>query len=222
MKDEEVKKLLEQLTNGYRVSSVKAEEVLKKILEYLKGKAMEEKELEMIREEDISHLDDEKVNALNEILLNTQEQCQMMDELIRNQIQVKDGLIDKLHKELNYYKQEEAERFVVQLMKALINVREKMKKQMNSEKWNELNADELRSKYTYSYEELTDLLQQQNVDPFESEPGERFDASKHQIHKAEPTDDESLDKTIKKSVSEGYVKGSKVLIAERVIVYKSK
>ena len=161
-------------------------------------------------------------DEINEILLNTQEQCQMMDEMIRNQIKVKDEMIDKLHKELAYYKQEQADRFVDQLMKAIIKVRQDMKKRMSSEKWNEMSEEKLREEYTYSFEDLTDILQHQNVDPYESSEGDEFDAYKHQISKVEPTTDILLDKTIKKSISEGYTKGTRVLIAERVIVYQYK
>ena len=175
-----------------------------------------------LNDEIIEDLGEEKVNQLDEILLNTQEQCQMVEQMIRSQIQVKDAMIDKLHKELEYYKQDQAERFVVQLMKAIVKVRKDMGKLIRSEKWPELTGEELRKEYIYSFEDLTDLLQQQNIDPFETEVGACFDASKHQIFKIESTDNPLLDKTIQKSVSEGYVKGDKVLIAERVIVYQNK
>jgi molecular chaperone GrpE (heat shock protein) len=174
-----------------------------------------------LSEQTVSQLPDENVEKLEEILLNTREQCQMMDQM-KKHFQVKDELIDKLHKELEYYKQEQADRFVDQLMKALIKVRNDMKKQISSEKWSDMIADELRKEYTYSFEDLTDLLEQQNIDPYESSEGEVFDASRHQVFKVEPTDDESLDKKIKKSVNEGYVKGDKILMAERVIVYQYK
>ena len=158
---------------------------------------------------------------LLEILLNTREQGQMMEQLIKNQIEIKDEMIDKLHKELDYYKQGAADRFVDQLMKAVIKVRKDMNRLASSTGWEELSADELRKEYQYALEDLTDLLEQQNVDPYSSNPGDAFDASIHQP-KIEVTDDASLDKTIKESISEGYKKADKVLIPERVIVYQYK
>lgn len=154
-----------------------------------------------------------------EILLNTREQGQMMEQLIKNQIEVKDDMINKLHKELEYYKQDAAERFVDQLMKAVIKVRKDMVKRIHSDQWNEMPREALQREYTYILEDLTDLLEQQNIDPYQTSPGEAFDASIHQP-KLEVTEDPALDKTVKESLSEGYRKRDKVLLPERVVVYQ--
>ncbi len=156
-----------------------------------------------------------------EVLLNTREQGQMMEQLIKNQIEVKDEMINKLHKELDYYKQDAADRFVDQLMKAVIKVRKDMNKLISSDKWEGMTIEDLKREYQYVLEDISDLLEQQNVDPYQSEPGDDFDAAIHQP-KLEATTDESLDKKIKESISEGYKKGDKVLIPERVIVYQFK
>ena len=158
---------------------------------------------------------------LLEILLNTREQGQMMERLIKNQIEVKDEMINKLHKELDYYKQDAADRFVDQLMKAVIKVRKDMSKLVSSERWSDMTVEDCKREYQYIMEDITDLLEQQNIDPYESNPGDDFDASIHQP-KLEITDDISLDKKVKESISEGYKKGDKVLIPERVIVYQYK
>lgn len=183
-------------------------------LEKLSGK--------IITQSEEALLDDEgREGELLEILLNTREQGQMMEKLIRNQIEVKDEMINKLHNELDYYKQDAADRFVDQLMKAVIKVRKDMTRLVASDGWEYLTADELRREYLYCVEDITDLLEQQNVDPYTSEPGNEFDPSIHQA-KVESTDEESLDRKIKESISEGYKKGDKVLLPERVIVYQYK
>ena len=79
--------------------------------------------------------DEGQAGELLEILLNTREQGQMMEQLIKNQIEVKDEMINKLHKELDYYKQDAADRFVDQLMKAVIKVRKDMTRLTTSDKW---------------------------------------------------------------------------------------
>ena len=122
----------------------------------------------------------DQTGELLEILLNTREQGQMMEQLIRNQIEVKDDMINKLHKELEYYKQDAADRFVIQLMKAVIKVRKDMTKLLLSDKWREMSADDLRREYQYAYEDISDLLEQQNIDPYSSMAGDDFDASIHQ------------------------------------------
>lgn len=158
---------------------------------------------------------------LLEVLLNTREQGQMMEQLIKNQIEVKDEMINKLHKELDYYKQDAADRFVDQLMKAVIKVRRDMNRLIGSDKWEGMTVEDIKREYQYVLEDITDLLEQQNVDPYQSEPGDDFDATVHQP-KLEATADEALDKKVKESISEGYKKGGKVLIPERVIVYQFK
>lgn len=173
----------------------------------------------IIRQASSREEDETEIGEILEILLNTREQGQIMEQLIKNQIEVKDEMISKLHKELDYYKQDVADRFVDQLMKAVIKVRKDMSKLADSDKWETLTADDLRREYQYVLEDITDLLEQQNVDPYSSEPGDDFDASIHQP-KLEATTDILLDKKIKESISEGYKKGDKVLIPERVIVYQ--
>lgn len=156
-----------------------------------------------------------------EILLNTREQCEMVDQLIKNQINVKDEMINKLHKELEYYKQESAERFIEQFIKAVIKVRKDMERMIFKGKWNEMSVEDMQREYTYIFEDLTDLLEQQNVDAYRTEPGEDFNPSIHQP-KLERTDILALDKKVKESISDGYIRGEKVLIPERVIVYQYK
>lgn len=173
-----------------------------------------------VPEEQPAEQPQENNEILTEILLNTQEQCTMMDTLIRNQINVKDEQINKLHNELQFYKEDHSSRFVNQVMKAVIKVRKDMMKRVASQAWDEMSAAELQREYEYVLDDLTDLLEQQNVDPYETEHGEPFDPTRHQVQKLETTEDPSLDKCVKSSVSEGYTKGGKVFIVERVVVYQ--
>lgn len=161
-------------------------------------------------------------DMLTEILLNTQEQCTLVDTMLRTQINLKDEQINKLHSELQFYKDDHSSKFINQVMKAVIKVRKDMTKRTAAQDWAEMSAAELRREYAYVLDDLTDLLEQQNIDPYETSVGEPFNASKHQVHKIVPTEDETLDKTVARSVSEGYTKGDKVLLVERVDVYQYK
>lgn len=169
--------------------------------------------------QDFENLEPIEAQQLLEILLNTQEQGQMMEALIKNQIEVKDQMIDKLHKELDYYKQDNADRFIEQFMKAVIKVRKDMCRLINSETWKDMSISDMQREYQYVMEDLTDLLEQQNIDAYTSEAGTLFDAAIH-YPKLETTDDICLDRTIKQSIAEGYKRGNKVLQPERVIVYQ--
>lgn len=154
-----------------------------------------------------------------ELLLNTRELCQMMENLIKNQVEEKDKLINKLHTELENYRQGNVDRFIDAVMKEIIKVIKDMKNQLSSEHWKDISAEELKKQYTYIFEDLTDLLERQNINSYSTEAGTVFDRAIHQP-KIEATEDESLDKVIKKSLSDGYMKGEKVLLPEKVIVYQ--
>lgn len=162
-----------------------------------------------------------RVDELMEIVLNSREQGQMMEQFINSQIKIKDDLINKLHKELEFYKKESTDKFIDQLMKAVIKIRKDMMRRISSEDFLSADAELLRKEYKYILEDITDLLEQQNIDAYSTESGVIFDASIHQP-KIEITDDPKLDKKLKTSLSDGYRKGEKVLIPERVIVYQYK
>ena len=165
--------------------------------------------------------DNNPLGKISQILYNTQEQCQTLQTLIKNQIEVKDVQIDKLYAELEYYKKDSADRFVEQVMKSIIKVRKDIQKRIDSEEWEKMSEVELRREYVYIFEDMTDLLEQQNIDSYETPSGSLFDASIHQA-KIEITDNPELDKTVKCSLSEGYKKGNKIIIPERVMVYQYK
>ena len=130
-------------------------------------------------------------------------------------------MINKLHSELSYYKKDQADRIILQLIKEVIKIRRDMMKIISSDKWTEMTVDDLRAEYQYSLDDITDLLDRQNVEPYSSKPGDDFDRAIHEA-KIEITDDPSLDKKVKESRSEGYTRGDKVILPEKVVVYQYK
>lgn len=163
----------------------------------------------------------ENIDKILEMVSNIQEKDEIITKIVKQQIEIKDQQISDLYKELEFYKQNYADKFTDQLMKAVIKVRKDMNRQILSPEWENMSADDLRREYQYCLEDITDLLEQQNVDPYYSEPGDYFNPAIHQA-KVEITDDAICDKKIKESISEGYRKGDKILIPEKVIVYQYK
>lgn len=190
---------------------------------------MEKSELDALEEMLKNEVFNAEQENLEEIVLNTREQGQMLENLIRskieplieNQIKVKDEMISKLYDELKFYKEGEAVRFENQLIKAIIKVRRNMLNYMKSNKWSNSDVDMLKDEYEGVLMDIDSLLELQNVDPYTSNPGDDFDKSIHEA-KIEITDDIELDKKIKESIKEGYKKDGKVLVTERVLVYKVK
>lgn len=171
-------------------------------------------------EENNEMKDVSQVSILEEII-KLSEQCEHLNALMVNRIQARDELIDKLHEELDYYKKDSAAKFENQLLKAVIKIRQDMKKKLNTNFFENKGAPQILQEYTYIFEDLTDLLEQQICDEIETASGEIFNPAIHQA-KIEVTDDISLDKTVKCSLGTGYKKDGKVLIPERVIVYQYK
>ena len=190
---------------------------------------MEKSELDALEEMLKNEVFNAEQENLEEIVLNTREQVQMLENLIRdkieplieNQIKVKDEMISKLYDELKFYKEGEAVRFENQLIKAIIKVRRNMLNYMKSNKWSNSDVDMLKDEYEGVLMDIDSLLELQNVDPYTSNPGDDFDKSIHEA-KIEITDNIELDKKIKESIKEGYKKDGKVLVTERVLVYKVK
>ena len=158
---------------------------------------------------------------LMELAIQIDEKCERLNSLMVDRIQARDELINRLHEELEYYKKDSASKFENQLLKAVIKIRQDMKKKLNSGFFEGKDASQILLEYTYAFEDLTDLLEQQICDEIISEPGDSFNPAIHQA-KVESTEDSSLDKTVKCSLSAGYKKDGKVLMPERVIVYQFK
>ena len=129
-----------------------------------------------------------------------------------------DEQIDLLHKELQYYKEAQADRLIDQAMKEVIQVRNGLLKTLRSEGWKSMDEEMLRQVIVYLEEDITDLLERQTIDPFESLPGEPFDPSKHRAAEVVPTEDEALDHRIQTSKSPGYRKNDRILVHEAVTV----
>ena len=110
--------------------------------------------MEQISEETVDNMEQSQADMLNEILLNTQEQCQIMDQVLRRQIEKKDEQIDLLHKELQYYKEAQADRLIDQAMKEVIKLRNGILKTMQSDEWDRLDADKLRQVIAYLEEDI--------------------------------------------------------------------
>lgn len=135
------------------------------------------------------------------------------------QLLVKEEQLTRLHDELNYYKQDEAGKFEKQMLKEVIQVREKMKKAMAGDRWGQMDVQKLIEEYNAVFDDLTELLADHLCEEFQTEPGTPFDRKIHQP-KTEPTDDPALDKTVKCSHVAGYRIKEKVLSPERVTVYQ--
>lgn len=156
---------------------------------------------------------------LLQLLEQIRNQNEKINSCLLSQIEIKDELIDKLHQELDLYKANMEDRYINQLLKSIIKIRTDMQKRILEDAEHSFSEEDFRREYTYTFEDVTDMLEQHNIDTYQTEPGGSFNPSLHQC-RIEKTSNIEWDKKVKLSISEGYRKGDKVLIPERVLVYQ--
>ena len=154
-----------------------------------------------------------------EILTQIREQLDSLQTQMEKQVLLQSEQTGRLLEELDHYKKGSSDRFENQLLKAVIKIRLDIKRNLASEKFRQKSAEELLEAYGYIFEDISDMLELQNCDEFQSEPGSEFDPSIHQA-KIEPTDDPEKNRLVKCSLTPGFRKDGKTLVSERVVVYK--
>ena len=159
----------------------------------------------------------QKQNA--EILTQIKEQLDALQTQVEKQVLIQSEQTSRLLEELDHYKKGSSDRFENQLLKAVIKIRMDIKRNLASERFRQKSAEELLEAYRYIFEDISDLLELQNCDEFQSEPGSEFDPSIHQA-KIEPTEEPEKNRLVKCSLTPGFRKDGKTLVAERVVVYK--
>lgn len=196
------------------------EEVTKELMEEVAQELQEnpeEKQEEEFTKETLQQFMEIQKAQLKEM----EEQYLIIEKLIHNQIEVKDGNITKLFKELESYKAQSGNKYLDQVMKSVIKVHRDMERKIESDDWGTLTLERMEKEYQYVWEDLTDFLEENEVYSFQAAPGELFDLSKHKIT-VELTEDKNLDGRVKMSTKKGYMKADRVLILENVTVYKYK
>ena len=92
---------------------------------------------ELIDEESVENEESEMINGMK-------EQVALFSNLIKSQIDVKDRQIDRLHEELDSYRQENATKYVDQVMKGIIKIRKDMSKWIGSEEWGSCTIEDIK------------------------------------------------------------------------------
>lgn len=127
---------------------------------------------------------------------------------------------EEMHRELQEFKDDFYAKLFKPILMDIITIRKdilKMAAHYQAKPVEEQNIP--LKKYLYPAEDLADLLDKYSVTYFNTEPGTPFNPRRHSVSEKVITDDESLDKMILRSVSDGYLMNDCILVYERVKVY---
>jgi len=133
----------------------------------------------------------------------------------------KDKIIDKLHQELQEYKQDIVKKHILSIVLDVVKVADDIRKWLAY--FRSLDVSQRDPVKLFRYLEaipsdLEDIFYWQGVKPYINREGP-FNPTKQRAIKKVPTDDLSKDKTIAKSIRPGYEWENKVIRQEMVSVY---
>jgi molecular chaperone GrpE len=136
--------------------------------------------------------------------------------------QHKEKIIDNLHEELQGYKNDLYKKLQQPILLDIIHVMDDIKKLLGAHEEKdpaELDPEKLLKQMRDIPFDLEHLLYRQGVEPFSSKGGEKFDPAKQKVLKPITTGDKSEDKTIAKTIKNGYEWEGKIIRPEHVAVY---
>ncbi len=158
---------------------------------------------------------------LEELLLRLEKLQKCFDEKIMED-EYKNGLFDKMHKELTDCRNEVYEKTANMMALDIIQLVDSIKRNANIFKEKEAspeNYGKLVRTISGIYEDLEDILYRQNIEPY-SVAGDEVDPKKQKIIQTISTDDKSLHNKIAQRTACGYEKPNKILRQERIKIYR--
>ncbi len=133
----------------------------------------------------------------------------------------KDQIIDRLHSELQEYKQDILKKYVLSIVMDVVKVADDIRKWLVYFRSLEVSQRDPRKLFRYLEaipSDLEDVFYWHGVKPFSSEDG-LFDPARQRAIKKIPTEDPNQDKNVAHSIRPGYEWETKVIRQEMVAVY---
>lgn len=212
-KEETKNKISEKIFEEIGNLNIKMEK-LSENFEQIQNKSKENEEVKAKKEKtknEISEKIFEEMKKLNDMFL----------EKIHS-IQFEKEAGDKLHKELEQYKNDLYFKLIKPIIMDLIEMREDFKHEilMISETADEFNKEVLEFLESY-VEKIEIILERNDVEIYKTDilENQKVDVKKQKIFKKIPTDDESKHGLISKKITDGYTYKEKVILPEKVEVY---
>ena len=170
----------------------------------------------------VEHSDNNGIDEILENIENINTKLDGMNELFLKKIQstsFEKEIADKLHKEIQEYRNDLHFQLIKPLIFDLINMKESMKRGLGNFKE---KTDEEKLKLLQSYiEEIKMILDNNDIEIYDTKNEENldFDGKKQKIIKKIDTSDKELHGKIYNILSSGYMYKGKVILPEKVEVY---
>lgn len=133
----------------------------------------------------------------------------------------KDEVIDRLHAELQEYKQNILKKYVLSIVMDIVKVADDIRKWLTYFRSLEISQRDPRKLFRYLEaipSDLEDVFYWHGVKPFSNQEGP-FDPTRQRTIKKVPTSDPTLDKNVAYSIRPGYEWETKIVRQEMVAVY---
>lgn len=151
------------------------------------------------------------------------ERLDGLQELFRNrllQVEYEEKILDQMHQELKKYRDGLYAQLLKPLLLDVIQIRDSLIRMAGIYGEKPEGQQDIPLKTFSSYAlDLQDLLEKNDVEIYQSQPGESFVPVRQRGIKRVAVEDETLHGTVARSLSCGYLYGGKVISPEKVEVY---
>lgn len=133
---------------------------------------------------------------------------------------MEEKVIDRMHAELQRYKEDMYAQLVRPILLDIIEVRDSIQRMAANYLARPEGEQSIPNKTFAGYAyDLQDILEKNQVEVYRSQPGDSFTPLRQRVIKKIQTGDESLHGTLAESLSSGYAYGGRVLSPEKIAVY---
>ena len=177
---------------------------------------------------EVENFEDEKSSQKNNLeiiseIQKLQGQIENLNDLFLKRIQhteLEEKIIDRMHAELQKYKNDMYSQLVKPILIDIINFRNNI---LQMAKFYEVKSEgeqniPLKVFKDYSFD-IEEILEKNNIDIYKGEIGEKFDPTKQRIVKKVKTDEKDLHGKVVEIIAEGYNFNGKIISPEKVAVY---
>lgn len=168
----------------------------------------------------------EPAPRLEEILAAVKEsgaRLEELRELFERRVahtDMEEKVIDRMHAELQRYKEDMYAQLVRPILLDIIEVRDSIQRMAANYLARPEGEQSIPNKTFAGYAyDLQDILEKNQVEVYRSQPGDSFTPLRQRVLKKVKTGDESLHGTLAESLSSGYAYGDRVLSPEKIAVY---
>jgi molecular chaperone GrpE len=160
---------------------------------------------------------------LTTLLLDLKRSAERMESLFRHKIQLdagREAMIDRLHAEIQEYKEDFVLKILKPLANGLINLHDDIGKHVAiaRTKQGDPSAMAVADALASVQEDIEDTLERVGIESFVTEQPE-FDPKRQKIVRTMATAEQSLDRTVGERLRKGFVYDGKIIRPELVNVY---